>query len=159
MLHRGLRLVVTGGTASGTFSGFPNDAFPVAGKTGTAQMGGNNLQETSWFASYAPANKPRYAVVAVVSQGGTGASSAAVAVRKVYDGIFGVQSGEADLQRSILAGGGPVRGLPKFRDDGTAILPKATPTATPTPSAAALAPVFTLVLLAGWRLPRRRRRR
>lgn len=160
VLHHGLRLVVTGGTARGTFAGYPNDQFPVAGKTGTAQMGGNNLQETSWFASYAPANKPRYAVVAVVSQGGTGASSAAVAVRKVYDGIFGVQAGKADLARSILSGGGPVRGLPKFHNDGTAILPKpaTTPQPSSTPHTAALAPLFTLVLLILWRFPRRRPR-
>ena len=156
VIQRGLRMVVTGGTARVTFSGYPNTVVPVAGKTGTAQMGGNNLQETSWFASFAPANKPRYAVVAVVSQGGTGASSAAVAVRKVYDGIFGVVGGKADPGRSILAGGAPVSGLPKFRSDGTAVVPNASPSASP--SSRAFAPVLGFAAVVMWWLPRRRRR-
>lgn len=162
VIQKGLRMVVTGGTAAGKFAGFPNQQFPVAGKTGTAQMGGNNLQETSWFASYAPADKPRYAVVAVISQGGTGASSAGVAVRGVYDAIFGVQRGEGDLARSVLVGGQPVSGLPKFRSNGSAVIPQpkgtstASPGASPTPAAAA-APLLALAALTGWRLGRRRR--
>ena len=154
VIRHGLRLVVTGGTASGTFGSYPNSVVPVAGKTGTAQMGGNNLQETSWFASYAPANKPRYAVVAVVSQGGTGASSAGVAVRKVYAGIFGAQGRTVDPATSILVGGAPVSGLPKFRSDGSAVIPKPS---TP-PTARAFAPILGLAALAVWHLPRRRRR-
>jgi len=84
-LHSALQGVVTDGTARGAFAGFPQKSYPVAGKTGTAEVFGR--QGTSWFASYAPANRPRYAVVVVVSQGGTGAETSAPAVRQIYDAI------------------------------------------------------------------------
>lgn len=149
VIQKGLRMVVSGGTAASRFANFPLSQYPVAGKTGTAQMGGNNLQETSWFASYAPANKPRYAVVAVISQGGTGASSAGVAVRGVYDAIFGVNGGQADLSRSVLSGGRPISGLPKFRRNGSAVMPRtADPTPSPSPSAAAVTLLAAAVLFA-----------
>jgi penicillin-binding protein 2 len=120
-------------------------------------MGGNNLQETSWFASFAPANKPRYAVLAVVSQGGTGSSSAAVAVRGVYEGLAGITGGKVDATKSILVGGHPLSGLPKFRKDGTAVVPSvksATPSANPSPTSASV-PLFGLLVMALWRGSRR----
>ena len=63
------------GTGYGPFfrAGFPLAKLPVASKTGTAEVYGK--QTTSWFASYAPADKPQYAVVMMVSQGGTGPAS------------------------------------------------------------------------------------
>jgi penicillin-binding protein 2 len=84
-LHSALQGVVSDGTAKAAFAGFPLASYPVAGKTGTAEVFGQ--QTTSWFASYAPANRPRYAVVVVVSQGGTGAETSAPAVRQIYDAI------------------------------------------------------------------------
>jgi penicillin-binding protein 2 len=80
-----LRGVVTEGTAAGAFAGFPLASYPVAGKTGTGEVFGK--QSTSWFASYGPATRPRYAVVVVVSQGGTGGATAAPAVRAIWDAI------------------------------------------------------------------------
>jgi len=58
-LHDALRGVVDEGTAKEAFRGFPLRQWPVAGKTGTAEVFGK--QDTSWFVSYAPANAPRYA--------------------------------------------------------------------------------------------------
>ncbi len=84
-LRSALRGVVTDGTAKAAFAGFPLASYPVAGKTGTAEVFGK--QSTSWFVSYAPANRPKYAVVVVVSQAGTGAETAAPAVRKIYEAI------------------------------------------------------------------------
>lgn len=84
-LHSALQGVVTGGTARVAFTGFPLASYPVAGKTGTAEVFGK--QPTSWFASYALTNRPRYAVVVVVSRGGTGAETSAPAVRKIYEAI------------------------------------------------------------------------
>jgi len=84
-LHSALQGVVTGGTAKTAFAGFPLASYPVAGKTGTAEV--FSKQPTSWFASYAPASRPKYAVVVVVSQGGTGAETSAPAVRQIYDAI------------------------------------------------------------------------
>jgi penicillin-binding protein 2 len=74
-----------GGSAASAFAGFPLDAYPVAGKTGTGEVYGRRA--TAWFAAYAPATKPRYAVVVVVSQGGSGSKVAAPAVRQIYDAI------------------------------------------------------------------------
>ena len=84
-LHSALAGVVTDGTARSAFAGFQLASYPVAGKTGTAEVFGK--QTTSWFASYAPANRPKYAVVVVVSQGGTGAETSAPAVRQIYETI------------------------------------------------------------------------
>jgi penicillin-binding protein 2 len=75
--------VVTNGTARGAFAGFPLTQWPVAGKTGTAEA--FDKQDTSWFVSYAPTTRPRYAVAVVVSQGGTGAEAAAPAARAIHD--------------------------------------------------------------------------
>jgi penicillin-binding protein 2 len=74
------------GTAAGAFAGFPFKRLSVAGKTGTAEAYGR--QDTSWFASFAPAKHPKYVVVVVISQGGTGASSAAPAAREIWEGIY-----------------------------------------------------------------------
>ena len=76
-LRRALRGVIDTGTARRPFAGFPLDEVPIAGKTGTGEVYGQ--QATSWFASFAPADDPRYAVVIMVSQGGTGAGTSAPA--------------------------------------------------------------------------------
>jgi penicillin-binding protein 2 len=91
-----------GGTAARAFAGAP---VAVAGKTGTGEVA--NKQDTSWFASFAPADAPELVVVGMVSQGGTGGTVAAPMVREVYDGIYGP------------GGTGLVRGLPRLRADGS----------------------------------------
>ncbi len=84
-LDEALRGVITDGTASGAFAGWPQDSYPLAGKTGSAEVFGK--QATSWFASYGPTGAPRYAVVVMVSQAGTGAGTAAPAVRTIWDAL------------------------------------------------------------------------
>ncbi|MED1747014.1 penicillin-binding protein 2 [Brevibacillus borstelensis] len=57
-----LRLVVT----SGTGKLLNNSSWPIAGKSGTAQTGaGHNERNHLWFAGYAPADNPRYAICVV----------------------------------------------------------------------------------------------
>jgi len=74
------------GTAYGAFSSY-DGPFRVVGKTGTAQV--TNGQDTSWFVSILnPDNdpaQPQYVVLAMVEQGGFGASVAAPIVRRVVD--------------------------------------------------------------------------
>lgn len=82
-LKDALTEVVTQGTASGAFRGFPLKQWPVAGKTGTGEVFGKD--DTAWFVSYAPANAPKYVVAVAVSQGGTGAGTAAPAARAIHD--------------------------------------------------------------------------
>ncbi|MFM8632590.1 MAG: penicillin-binding protein 2 [Candidatus Nanopelagicus sp.] len=108
-LHRGLRMVVTRGTAAGVFAGFPVE---VSGKTGTAQVFGRNpngspKDDTSWFAAYGPTDDPQYAVVMMVSQGGFGASTSGLGVRNIFETLFGVSGGRVDPTKAIFLNGVP----------------------------------------------------
>jgi penicillin-binding protein 2 len=115
-LKESLREVVTGGTGTGAFAGFP---VAVSGKTGTAQVFGKNANgtlksDTSWFAAYAPTEKPRFAVVMMVSQGGFGASSSGVGVRQIYETLFGVKGSTVVPGAAIYPDGKPPVKLPKI---------------------------------------------
>ncbi|GAC1329361.1 MAG: penicillin-binding protein 2 [Mycobacteriales bacterium] len=117
---------------------FPLNVLPIAGKTGTSEVG--NKQDTSWFASFAPANNPRYAVVVMVSQGGQGGKVAAPATREIYDGIYGLEG------RPAAAPGGQLpTALPCIAPDGqttppgTCVAPAPVPLPVP-PSASGKAP-------------------
>ena len=109
-LQKSLRAVVTSGTARGSFAGV---GVEISGKTGTGQVFGRNFDgsakdDTSWFASFAPTKDPQYAVVMMVSQGGFGASTSGVGVRKIYEHIFGTNG-----QTAIFPNGIP-KALPKI---------------------------------------------
>jgi penicillin-binding protein 2 len=121
-LRRALRGVIEDGTARGRFAGFPLDQAPLAGKTGTAEVFGK--QTTSWFASFAPADAPRYAVVVMVEQAGTGAGTSGRAVRDIYEALFGVEDGRADPARSVLRGGDVAAGLPSMGPGGVPVAPE-----------------------------------
>jgi penicillin-binding protein 2 len=86
-LMAGFRGVVADplGTAFYAFDGFPLAQFPVAGKTGTAEVAGK--QDTSLFAAYAPADAPRYVVSVVLEESGLGSSAAAPVARRVLEAI------------------------------------------------------------------------
>jgi penicillin-binding protein 2 len=94
------------GTAFAPFQGFPLDIIPVAGKTGTAQVGARSegRGDTSLFAAYFPANAPKYVVVVVVEEAGRGAQTAAPIARRVIEAING------------LTPTGPVEALRTARD-------------------------------------------
>ena len=80
----GLGGVTTGlGTATSAFVGFDQSSFKIVGKTGTAQVQGK--ADTSLFASYAPHDRPRYAVAAVMEESGFGAEASGEVVRHVYE--------------------------------------------------------------------------
>ena len=115
-LRGSLREVVTTGTAAGAFAGFPVE---ISGKTGTAEVFGRNpdgsaKDDTSWFASYAPTKNPRYAVVMMVGQGGFGASTSGVGVRRIYESLFGVTGGKVVPGAALFPEGKPPTKLPKI---------------------------------------------
>lgn len=115
-LQESLREVVISGTGAGVFSGFP---IAISGKTGTAEVFGRNSNgrekaDTSWFASYGPTEKPRYAVVMMVSQGGFGASTSGLGVRKIYETLFGVKGSTVEPGKSIFPAGKPPTTIPKI---------------------------------------------
>ncbi|MFZ9416630.1 MAG: penicillin-binding transpeptidase domain-containing protein, partial [Alphaproteobacteria bacterium] len=45
----------------------------------------------STFAAYAPANAPKYAVVMMVTEGGTGSKTSGPSVRAIVEALFGVR--------------------------------------------------------------------
>jgi len=122
-LHTALPGVTVSGSGQTPFAGFPLSQIPVASKTGSAQVTGNKVS-TSWFASYAPANNPKYAIVMMVTEGGTGSGTSGPSVRKIYEALFGVNGKSVDSAKSILVGGAPKLDLPKVRPDGTPVAPK-----------------------------------
>lgn len=71
------------GTAASAFVSFDLGAFPIVGKTGTAQVDGK--ADTSLFASYGPAASPKYVVTAVMEESGFGAEAAGEVTRRVYE--------------------------------------------------------------------------
>jgi penicillin-binding protein 2 len=94
------------GTAYAPFAGFPLDIIPVAGKTGTAQVGAQaeGKADTSLFAAFYPVNAPKYVVVAVVEEAGMGAQTSAPIVRRVIEAMNGITAT------------GPVQALGSGRD-------------------------------------------
>lgn len=71
------------GTAASAFVSFDLRAFPIVGKTGTAQVEGK--ADTSLFASYGPAASPKYVVTAVMEESGFGAEAAGEVTRRIYE--------------------------------------------------------------------------
>jgi penicillin-binding protein 2 len=115
-LQDSLREVVVSGTGAGAFSGFP---IEVSGKTGTGQVFGKNpngslKDDTSWFASFAPSDNPRYAVVMMVGQGGFGASTSGVGVRQIYETLYGVTGNKVVPGAALFPEGKPPTQLPKI---------------------------------------------
>lgn len=74
------------GTAPHRFYGL---GVPVAGKTGTAEVGGPETVPHSWFAAYAPADAPEIAIVAIAENAGEGTTVAAPLVRQVIEAYYG----------------------------------------------------------------------
>lgn len=76
--------------ADGTGARAAVDGYQVCGKTGTAQE--KNLQNVrtgliTWFASFAPYQQPRYAVVIMVEDGISGGGTCAPVAAKVYQAL------------------------------------------------------------------------
>lgn len=77
------RVVERGGTAYGLYV----PGISIAGKTGTAQAGGNR-KDHSVFVCFAPVEKPQIAVAVFVENGGFGASNAAPIARRMLMRYF-----------------------------------------------------------------------
>ena len=115
-LQDSLREVVVSGTGAGAFAGFP---IEISGKTGTGQVFGKNpngslKDDTSWFASFAPSDNPRYAVVMMVGQGGFGASTSGVGVRQIYETLYGVTGNKVVPGAALFPEGKPPTQLPNI---------------------------------------------
>ena len=85
------------GTAHGAFSGF--SGFPVAGKTGTAQVLGK--QDTALFVGFGPVAAPQYVVTVVMEEAGFGGATAAPVARRIFDGLAGKPVGPIQLAGGV----------------------------------------------------------
>jgi penicillin-binding protein 2 len=66
--------------------------IPIAGKTGTAQVGAGRL-EHAWLAGYAPADRPRVAFVVVLEQSGNADTSVGPVVKRLVEQIEDIEPG------------------------------------------------------------------
>lgn len=82
----GLRAVVNkrGGTGYKTVR---HPKVAIAGKTGTAELGGKK-EDHAWFAGYVPADKPRYAFVVVMENGGSGGRVAGPLAKEMVQSLL-----------------------------------------------------------------------
>jgi penicillin-binding protein 2 len=103
-----------GGTAVGAFAGFPSSAFPVAAKTGTAQV--KNKAPTAVFGAFGPAGAPQYAVSVLLEESGYGGSVAAPVARRIFDVLSGTvpmppapEGGQLGDLGALVPDGGDVR--------------------------------------------------
>lgn len=83
-----LNRVVTNGTASAAFSDFGSSLFRVGGKTGTGQTIANN-DNHAWFVGVAPVDSPRWVVVVLIDEGGSGGRVAAPVARHIMQYLMG----------------------------------------------------------------------
>jgi penicillin-binding protein 2 len=97
-VHDGLRAAATEGTSAAVFADYP---VAVAGKTGTAEVYGKG--DYAWYASYAPADDPKYVVIVLVEQGGHGGTAAAPAARMIYDALFHLDTGKTSAATSAIS--------------------------------------------------------
>ena len=72
------------GTAEKAFSGFPHEAWPVAGKTGTVEVSGGK-SDTAAFVGYGPVPRSQYLVAVLLEEAGFGGEAAAPVVRRVLE--------------------------------------------------------------------------
>lgn len=84
------------GTAYRAFQGFPLTTFPLAGKTGTAQVSGK--QDTSVFVAFGPVDAPQFTVSVILEQAGFGADAAAPVARRIFEVLAGQAPGQVRLQ-------------------------------------------------------------
>ena len=79
-----LRRLMLGVVAFGTGKAAQIPGVKVAGKTGTAELGGG-LQDDGWFVAFAPARRPTIAVGVLVVQAGFGGDVAAPIAKQVLE--------------------------------------------------------------------------
>ena len=92
-LRTDLASVVSGGTARRAFDNMGPVADMIGGKTGTAQaftdQDGTFHDSTAWFIGVAPIDNPRWVVVVMVDEGGSGGAVAAPAARAIFQYLLG----------------------------------------------------------------------
>ena len=84
-VREGMRMAVTEGSAR-RLKNFP---VKIAGKTGTAQIGGDDTH--AWFTSFAPYDDPKIVLTILIEKGGEGSAAAVPVAKEVYKYYFGIE--------------------------------------------------------------------
>jgi penicillin-binding protein 2 len=74
----------------------PLPGLRICAKTGTAQVTDQRnklVGQITWFISFAPAEKPRYAVVVMIESGGSGGGTCAPIAGRIYEAILKREAG------------------------------------------------------------------
>ncbi len=79
VVQEGMRQAVTNGSARS----LSTLSLPVAGKTGTAQIGGTEKTH-AWFTSFGPYEKPKYVVTILLEEGGAGDVDAVPLAKEIW---------------------------------------------------------------------------
>ena len=77
----------------------------ICAKTGTAQVQDEHnvlTGHTTWFASFAPYEQPRYAVVVMVENGISGGATCAPVARQIYEAIRSAECGVRSAECAIV---------------------------------------------------------
>jgi penicillin-binding protein 2 len=93
-----LRDAMLAETVEGTGQPAQVPGLQICGKTGTAQVMNEHNQEidrTTWFASFAPYEHPRYAVVVMVESGTFGGPTCAPIAHDIYEAILKSETSNA----------------------------------------------------------------
>jgi len=81
------------------------EGFAVCGKTGTAEIKADGRKDkVTWFASFGPFEKPRYAVIVMVESGRSGGGTCAPVAQRIYQFLHQRDSRARGVAR-IAAGG------------------------------------------------------
>jgi penicillin-binding protein 2 len=86
LIHRAMLADVEDNDGTGTAARV--EGFRVGGKTGTAE---GTKEDTTWFASFGPAENPRYSVVVMVQGGSSGGGTCAPVAGKIYKAILNLE--------------------------------------------------------------------
>jgi penicillin-binding protein 2 len=89
-----------GGTSYPVFGNWKQE---IAGKTGTAERGEGNADQ-SWYVALAPYPNPRYVVAVTIERGGFGADSAAPAAAQILSELLGTKAAAPASSGSVGTG-------------------------------------------------------
>lgn len=90
--------------ADGTGTGAAVPGLRICGKTGTAQVQdvrNNKIGQTTWFASFAPYEQPRYAVVVMVENGDSGGKTCAPVAHDIYAALLEQERSAPDKPETL----------------------------------------------------------
>jgi penicillin-binding protein 2 len=102
-----LRDAMLAETVEGTGQPAQVPGLQICGKTGTAQVMNSRNQEidrTTWFASFAPYENPRYAVVVMVESGTYGGPTCAPIAHDIYEAILKSEKPETPALAAVRHG-------------------------------------------------------